>query len=121
MREIPSSLVHNVVLGTKLPKGSIKAQPASASTPTVVLRPRPGATVGQRAGLTSCTCCAGRYLEIFGRKNNLHNYWVTVGNEVTGTGLPKEDIEALAAGAGIPSAVFGRSTAKSTELESTQA
>ena len=77
--------------------------------------------MGQRAGLTSLTCCAGRYLEIFGRKNNLHNYWVTVGNEVTGTGLPKEDIEALAAGAGIPSAVFGRSTAKSTELETTQA
>ena len=45
---------------------------------------------------------------------------MTVGNEVTGTGLPKEDIEALAAGAGIPSAVFGRSTAKSTELEAAQ-
>lgn len=29
---------------------------------------------------------AGTYLEIFGRKNNLRNYWVTVGNEVTGTG-----------------------------------
>ena len=29
---------------------------------------------------------AGRYLEIFGRKNNLRDYWVTVGNEVTGTG-----------------------------------
>ncbi len=25
---------------------------------------------------------AGRYLEIFGRKNNLRNFWVTVGNEV---------------------------------------
>ena len=33
----------------------------------------------------------GKYLEIFGRKNNLRNHWVTVGNEVTGTGLPKED------------------------------
>lgn len=75
--------------------------------------------------LEDCTenliqCCAGRYLEIFGRKNNLHNYWVTVGNEVTGTGLPKEDIEALAAGAGIPSAVFGRSTAKSNDLDKLQ-
>ena len=61
--------------------------------------------------------CTGKYLEIFGRKNNLHNYWVTVGNEVTGTGLPKEDIEALAMGTGIPSAVFGRSTAKTNELD----
>jgi mRNA (2'-O-methyladenosine-N6-)-methyltransferase len=24
----------------------------------------------------------GRYLEIFGRKNNLRDYWVTVGNEL---------------------------------------
>ena len=30
------------------------------------------------------SAAAGRYLEIFGRKNNLRNYWVTVGNEVTG-------------------------------------
>ncbi len=29
---------------------------------------------------------AGRYLEIFARKNNLRNYWVSIGNEVTGTG-----------------------------------
>lgn len=33
----------------------------------------------------------GRYLEIFGRKNNLRNFWVTVGNEVTGTGLPPDN------------------------------
>eukprot|EP00958_Prasinococcus_capsulatus_P017006 scaffold1906_cov403-Prasinococcus_capsulatus_cf.AAC.7 len=26
----------------------------------------------------------GKYLEIFGRKNNLRNFWVTVGNEVCG-------------------------------------
>ena len=32
----------------------------------------------------------GKYLEIFGRKNNLRNFWVTVGNEVTGQGPPKE-------------------------------
>lgn len=24
----------------------------------------------------------GRYLEIFGRKNNLRNFWVTIGNEL---------------------------------------
>lgn len=30
----------------------------------------------------------GKYLEIFGRKNNLRDFWVTVGNEVTGQGLP---------------------------------
>lgn len=34
----------------------------------------------------------GKYLEIFGRKNNLRNHWVTLGNEVTGTGLPPEDL-----------------------------
>ncbi|KAF6255581.1 hypothetical protein COO60DRAFT_199906 [Scenedesmus sp. NREL 46B-D3] len=36
----------------------------------------------------------GRYLEIFARKNNLRNYWVSIGNEVTGTGLPEEDVQA---------------------------
>jgi mRNA (2'-O-methyladenosine-N6-)-methyltransferase len=51
----------------------------------------------------------GKYLEIFARKNNLRNYWVSVGNEVTGTGLPETDTEALATGAGIPGARFGRS------------
>lgn len=50
---------------------------------------------------------AGRYLEIFGRKNNLRNYWVTVGNEVTGTGLPTEDEAALKAYKSIPGAVYG--------------
>lgn len=24
----------------------------------------------------------GKYLEIFGRKNNLRDYWVTIGNEL---------------------------------------
>jgi len=28
----------------------------------------------------------GKYLEIFARKNNLRNYWVSVGNEITGLG-----------------------------------
>lgn len=26
---------------------------------------------------------AGKYLEIFGRKNNLRNFWVTIGNEAS--------------------------------------
>ncbi len=26
---------------------------------------------------------AGKYLEIFARKNNLRNFWVSVGNEVS--------------------------------------
>jgi mRNA (2'-O-methyladenosine-N6-)-methyltransferase len=36
---------------------------------------------------------AGKYLEIFARKNNLRNFWVSIGNEVTGTGLPEEDMQ----------------------------
>ena len=35
----------------------------------------------------------GKYLEIFGRKNNLKNHWVTVGNEVTGLPLPPSQLE----------------------------
>lgn len=50
----------------------------------------------------------GRYLEIFGRKNNLRDFWVTVGNEVTGQGPPKEDQAAIEAGDRIPNAVYGR-------------
>ncbi|KAL4457611.1 hypothetical protein ABPG75_012476 [Micractinium tetrahymenae] len=50
----------------------------------------------------------GKYLEIFGRKNNLRNFWVTVGNEVTGQGPPKEDQRALQEGLRIPNAVYGR-------------
>jgi len=49
----------------------------------------------------------GRYLEIFGRKNNLRDYWVTVGNEVTGTGMPPEDVEATKEGGNIHGAVYG--------------
>ncbi|GAX75137.1 hypothetical protein CEUSTIGMA_g2581.t1 [Chlamydomonas eustigma] len=52
----------------------------------------------------------GRYLEVFARKNNLRNYWVSVGNEVTGTGLPEEDMDALRERATIPNAVYGRAT-----------
>jgi len=53
----------------------------------------------------------GRYLEIFGRKNNLRDYWVTVGNEVTGQGPPKEDQENLEAGMRPAGAVYGAATA----------
>ena len=49
----------------------------------------------------------GRYLEIFGRKNNLRDFWVTVGNEVTGQGPPTEDQTALEAKGKVPGAVFG--------------
>ena len=49
----------------------------------------------------------GRYLEIFGRKNNLRDYWVTVGNEVTGTGMPPEDVEAIKESGRISNAVYG--------------
>ena len=37
---------------------------------------------------------AGCYLEIFGRQNNLRNYWVTVGNEVSGSTTPPAPLTA---------------------------
>mmetsp|Transcript_16000 Transcript_16000/g.37934 ORF Transcript_16000/g.37934 Transcript_16000/m.37934 type:complete len:334 (+) Transcript_16000:67-1068(+) len=49
----------------------------------------------------------GRYLEIFARKNNLRDFWVSLGNEVTGTGLPEADMEALHSRSAIPGAVYG--------------
>jgi len=66
-------------------------------------RPLPSLSLSQ-----SFTLCTGSYLEIFGRKNNLRDFWVTVGNEVTGKGPPREDVEALAGGAArVPGAVYG--------------
>lgn len=65
-----------------------------------------GMNVMQPADMCYCGV-AGKYLEIFGRKNNLRNYWVTVGNEVTGTGLPTADEAALKANKAIPGAVYG--------------
>lgn len=53
-------------------------------------------------------CIAGKYLEIFARKNNLRNFWVSIGNEVTGTGLPEEDMQAFKQTSAIPGAVYGR-------------
>jgi mRNA (2'-O-methyladenosine-N6-)-methyltransferase len=38
----------------------------------------------------------------------LRDFWVTVGNEVTGHGLPTGDAEAVAQGERIPGAVYGR-------------
>jgi hypothetical protein len=55
-----------------------------------------------------CYLCAGKYLEIFARKNNLRNFWVSIGNEVTGTGLPEEDMQAFKQTSAIPGAVYGR-------------
>eukprot|EP00239_Pterosperma_sp_CCMP1384_P010448 CAMPEP_0197864302 /NCGR_PEP_ID=MMETSP1438-20131217/42457_1 /TAXON_ID=1461541 /ORGANISM="Pterosperma sp., Strain CCMP1384" /LENGTH=88 /DNA_ID=CAMNT_0043482511 /DNA_START=24 /DNA_END=290 /DNA_ORIENTATION=- len=49
----------------------------------------------------------GKYLEIFARKNNLRDYWVSVGNEVTGTGPPDEDREAVEANMAPAGAVYG--------------
>ena len=49
----------------------------------------------------------GRYLEIFARKNNLRDFWVSVGNEVTGTGHPKEDAMELAKHGRIANAKYG--------------
>jgi mRNA (2'-O-methyladenosine-N6-)-methyltransferase len=56
----------------------------------------------------------GRYLEIFGRKNNLRDYWVTVGNEVTGTGMPPEDLEAIKEKGKISNAVYGAGAVSNT-------
>ena len=49
----------------------------------------------------------GKYLEIFARKNNLRDYWVSVGNEVTGTGLPPEDEKAFEEQGIVPGAKYG--------------
>ncbi|KAI8468225.1 MAG: MT-A70-domain-containing protein [Monoraphidium minutum] len=50
----------------------------------------------------------GRYLEVFARRNNLRDYWVSIGNEI-GEGLPESDRRALAEGAaGVPGARYGR-------------
>jgi mRNA (2'-O-methyladenosine-N6-)-methyltransferase len=54
----------------------------------------------------------GRFIEIFARKNNLRNFWVSVGNEVTGTGLPASDIQALRSKGRVEGAVFGRANTK---------
>ena len=49
----------------------------------------------------------GRYLEIFARKNNLRDFWVSVGNEVTGTGAPPEDAARIAQKQQPNGAVYG--------------
>lgn len=54
----------------------------------------------------------GKYLEIFARKNNLRDYWVSVGNEVTGTGLPPEDEKAFEEQGIVPGAKYGAGAQK---------
>lgn len=54
----------------------------------------------------------GKYLEIFARKNNLRDFWVSVGNEVTGTGLPPEDVKAFAEVGAVPAAKYGAAAQK---------
>ena len=54
----------------------------------------------------------GKYLEIFARKNNLRDYWVSVGNEVTGTGLPPEDVAAFEEQGAVPGAKYGAHNTK---------
>ena len=54
----------------------------------------------------------GKYLEIFARKNNLRDYWVSVGNEVTGTGLPPEDVAAFEQEGAVPGAKYGAHNTK---------
>ena len=58
----------------------------------------------------------GKYLEIFARKNNLRDYWVSVGNEVTGTGLPPEDVKAFAEVGAVPAAATARLRKSKTTL-----
>ena len=71
--------------------------------------PLPSPPPSSRTRRSHCFFIAGKYLEIFGRKNNLRDYWVTVGNEVTGQGAPREDQRALEQGAlRVPNAVYGR-------------
>lgn len=43
-----------------------------------------------------CLPVAGRFLEIFGRKNNLRNFWTSLGNEATGAGRPPEEAVLMA-------------------------
>ena len=59
-----------------------------------------------------CSHGAGKYLEIFARKNNLRNFWVSVGNEVTGTGPPKEDMACIEAQQAPQGAVYGAAAPK---------
>jgi mRNA (2'-O-methyladenosine-N6-)-methyltransferase len=37
----------------------------------------------------------------------LRDFWVSVGNEVTGTGLPPEDVKAFAEEGAVPGARYG--------------
>lgn len=97
------------------------APPPSASappTPPLCLTPASDLLLAMRRGqsqkpeetyaLIERLVPGKRYLEIFGRKNNLHDGWVTIGNEVTGQGRPEDDDRAVAEGKRAPGAVYGR-------------
>ena len=60
---------------------------------------------------------AGTYLEIFGRKNNLRNFWVSLGNEVTGTGLPPGERELLEAEGVVPVAADAAAGSDEDEMD----
>jgi hypothetical protein len=70
--------------------------------------PACSAPAAANAAAAAVAVLTGRYLEIFARKNNLRNFWVSIGNEVTGTGLPEADVQALKQSNFIPGAVYGR-------------
>lgn len=112
----PTSRRTNVPL---LPSSSSPAEfLASTSAPPRYLAPSSDLLLAMRRGqsqkpeetyaLIERLVPGGRYLEIFGRKNNLHDGWVTIGNEVTGQGRPEDDDKAVAEGKRAPGAVYGR-------------
>lgn len=94
---------------------SARRRPCPACTQCTASQPRPPARSHRCHGPCLppppplANAAAGRYLEIFGRKNNLRDYWVTIGNEITGKGLPASDASALRHGVMVPGAVYGRS------------
>lgn len=89
-------------LAADLVVGRLGAAALAPPPPTPPHTPNPWMAVvhGQlpchpRGAADDAVRAAGRYLEIFARKNNLRDCWVSIGNEVTGTGLPEEDMRAL--------------------------
>lgn len=101
-----------VAAAAKLSSGSAAAKslyPAEGVGSDIIFSERRGQSQKPEEiyQLVEAVCPGGSFLEIFGRKNNLRDFWVTVGNEVTGTGPPREDATVIAAGGRIPGAVYG--------------
>ena len=110
-----------VAAASKLSSGSASSTITTSSSSSSSLYPAEGVgsdiIFSERRGqsqkpeeiyhLVEAVCPGGSFLEIFGRKNNLRDFWVTVGNEVTGTGPRREDATVIAAGGRIPGAVYG--------------